>query len=76
MSKECNESLRKLRPINVLSESTLKQKESTLKLIVSIQIVSKIKNKKSDNKQDLCSNRVGRCGRKRENTPRSDKKII
>ena len=76
MGKKSDSSPRKVGKIQVLlSETALKQQEIARKMGVSSQTVSVIK-KKIDCNVDLTVKRVGKCGRKRKTTPRTDRKIV
>lgn len=76
MGKNSDLSPRKVGQIQVLLSNTpLKQREIARKLGVSTQTVSVIK-KKIDSGVNLASKRVGKCGRKRKTTPRTDRQIV
>jgi transposase len=76
MGKNSDLSPRKVGQIKLLlCESLLKQREIAVKLGISPQTVSVIK-KKIDRGVDIASKRIGRCGRKRKTSPRTDRFIV
>jgi len=76
MGKKSDISPRKIGQIKVLlSESGLKQREIAKKLSVSTQTVSVIK-RKFDNDVNIDAKRIGKCGRKRKTTPRTDRLLV
>ena len=76
MGKKRDLSPRKIGQIELLiSEIQLKQRDIARKFRVSTQIVSVIK-KQIDSGTELGSKRVGRCGKKRKTTRRTDRQIV
>lgn len=76
MGRRNDLSPRKIGQIKVLlTSTTFKQNEIAAKLLVSPQSVLRIK-KKMVFEEELGPKRVGRCGRKKVTTPRTDRKIV